>query len=202
MTFNKFRTTGLALATAVIFSVTALPAMAAKGKGQGPKDINSIVDVAVAANASGPFAGSFDTLIFLLTQDVPGRGDILTTLDGKGQFTVFAPTDGAFDDLAETALTLGYCSLLDLPSEAVNEVLLYHVAKGRRDASDVLDSDQINMIFGGFLEQDAAVLTDNIGRTSNLIAGAIDIPADNGIIHAMDAVVLPYLPPAGPGGCE
>ncbi|TNF09617.1 MAG: hypothetical protein EP323_00010, partial [Gammaproteobacteria bacterium] len=77
----------------------------------GPKDINSLVDVALEVNATDPFTGSFDTLIALLTEDIPGRADILAVLDGKGQFTVFAPTDDAFDDLADTVLTLGYCSL-------------------------------------------------------------------------------------------
>lgn len=180
-------------------AVVALPVSAKKG----PKDINSIVDLAVAENGpGGDFEGTFDTLIFLLEQDVPGRADILSTLDGKGQFTVFAPTDDAFDDLAQTALTLGYCSLTDLDPELVNEVLLYHVARGRRDAVDVLDSSQIRMLSRDFLAQESAVLTDNLGRTSNLIPGALDLPADNGLIHAMDTVVLPVLPDPGPGGCE
>ena len=114
---------------------------------------------------------------------------------------VFAPTDDAFDALAETALTLGYCSLADLDSDLVNEVLLYHVARGRRDSSDVLDSDQIRMSAGGFLEQSAGVLTDNLERKAPLIVGAIDVGADNGIIHAIGAVVLPVLPEPGPGNC-
>ncbi len=184
---------------ALLLAVTGLQAHAKKG----PKDINSIVDVAIAANGEmGAFPGTFDTLIFLLTQDVPGRADITATLDGKGQFTVFAPTDDAFDALAETALTLGYCSLLDLDPALVNEVLLYHVVRGRRDASDVLDTERFRMLSRDVLTQEAAVLTDALGRTSNLIPGALDVKADNGIIHAMDAVVLPVLPPPGPGGCD
>jgi len=169
---------------------------------KGPKDFDSLVDVALEVNSEGsPFAGSFDTLIALLTEDVPGRAEILSTLSGRGQFTVFAPTDDAFENLADTALTLGYCSLGDLDPAVINAVLLYHVAHGRRYAADVLDSDQIRMISGGFLKQDSAVLTDNLGRTSNLIPGALNVEADNGIIHAMDAVVLPLLPDPGPGGC-
>jgi uncharacterized surface protein with fasciclin (FAS1) repeats len=184
------------LIAALAFTATAVTAQ------NGPKDINSIVDVAVEANSpNGAFPGVFDTLIALLTEDVPGRAQILNTLDGKGQFTVFAPTDDAFEALTETALTLGYCSLGDLDSDLVNEVLLYHVARGRRDSSDVLDSDQIRMLSRDFLQQSAAVLTDNLGRQSNLIPGAIDVAADNGFIHAIDAVVLPVLPEPGPGNC-
>ena len=199
MKTSKLFNIAAALTAAVFLSGTAV----AKEKANGPKDINSVVDVAVAANfdVDGPFFGAFDTLIALLTQDVASRAAILAALDSRGQYTVFAPTDGAFEDLAETALTLGYCSLADLPAAAVDQVLLYHVAPGRRDAIDVLSSDQINTKNGEKLGQEAAVLTDAIGRTANLIPGAIDIMAENGIIHAIDAVVLPFLPPPGPGGC-
>lgn len=186
----------------ILAATLALTANTALSK-NGPKDIDSIVDVTVAANAEdGDFPGVFDTLIALLTEDVPGRAFILEALDGKGQFTVFAPTDEAFEALAETALALGYCSLGDLDPDLVNEVLLYHVTRGRRDASDVLDSDQIRMLSRDFLQQEAAVLTDNLGRDANLIPGALDVLADNGIIHAIDAVVLPVLPEPGPGGCS
>ena len=180
----------------------SMPFTASADDHMGPKDINSLVDVALEVNSTDPFVGTFDTLIALLTEDVPGRADILAVLDGKGQYTVFAPTDDAFDDLADTVLTLGYCSLGDLDPAVVNAVLTYHVAKGRRYAADVLDSDQIRMLSGGFLLQDSAVLTDNLGRTSNLIPGALNVEADNGVIHAMDAVVLPILPDPGPGGCN
>lgn len=180
----------------------SMPFTASADDHMGPKNINSLVDVALEVNSTDPFVGTFDTLIALLTEDVPGRADILAVLDGKGQYTVFAPTDDAFDDLADTVLTLGYCSLGDLDPAVVNAVLTYHVAKGRRYAADVLDSDQIRMLSGGFLLQDSAVLTDNLGRTSNLIPGALNVEADNGIIHAMDAVVLPILPDPGPGGCN
>lgn len=187
------------------FTATAalsLPFTASAADHMGPKNINSLVDVALEVNATDPFTGSFDTLIALLTEDVPGRADILAALDSRGQYTVFAPTDDAFDDLADTVLTLGYCSLGDLDPAVVNAVLTYHVAKGRRYAADVLDSHRIRMVSGGFLMQDSAVLTDNLGRTSNLIPGALNVEADNGVIHAMDAVVLPILPDPGPGGCN
>lgn len=188
-----------ALAATIAFS---LPFTASAKDHMGPKDINSLVDVALEVNATDPFVGTFDTLIALLTEDVEGRAEILAALDGKGQYTVFAPTDDALDDLADTVLTLGYCSLGDLDPAVVNAVLTYHVAKGRRYAAEVLDSDQIRMLSGGFLMQDSAVLTDNLGRTSNLIPGALNVEADNGVIHAMDAVVLPILPDPGPGGCN
>ena len=121
----------------------------------------------------------------------------------KVSFTVFAPTDDAFDDLADTVLTLGYCSLADLDPAVVNAV--FDLPRPRRAVVMLRTYStqiEIRMLSGGFLLQDSAVLTDNLGRTSNLIPGALNVEADNGIIHAMDAVVLPILPDPGPGGCN
>lgn len=190
------------ISAVITAAALSLPFTAIADHHKGPKDIDSLVDVAVTVNGpESPFEGAFDTLITLLTENVPGRSDILTTLDSRGQYTVFAPTDTAFENLEKTVLTLGYCSLADLDPEVVNAVLLYHVAKGRRYAADVLDSTQVNMLAGGFLQHDSAILTDNLNRTSNLIPGALDVEADNGVIHGIDTVVLPVLPDPGPGGC-
>ncbi|GAA0681269.1 hypothetical protein GCM10009104_02320 [Marinobacterium maritimum] len=183
-------------------AITAFMALPLTASAMGPKDIDSLVDTAVRVNTEGPFAGQFDTLITLLTQNTSNRTAILSTLDSKGQRTVFAPTDSAFDELEQTVLTLGYCSLSDLDPSVIDAVLLYHVAHGRLYASDVLESEQVRTLSGGFLMQDAAVLTDNLGRTANLIPGALDVEADNGVIHAIDAVVLPLLPDMGPGNCS
>ncbi|GAA0787173.1 fasciclin domain-containing protein [Marinobacterium sediminicola] len=188
--------------TTRVLAITAFMALPLTASAEGPKDINSLVDTAVSVNSEGPFAGEFDTLITLLTQDTGNRAAILSTLDSKGQHTVFAPTDSAFEALQQTALTLGYCSLNDLDPYIIDVVLLYHVAHGRLYASDVLDAERVRMLTGGFLMHESAVLTDNLGRTANLIPGALDVEADNGVIHAIDAVVLPVLPDLGPGNCS
>jgi uncharacterized surface protein with fasciclin (FAS1) repeats len=77
--------------------------------------------------------------------------------------------------------------------ELVTQVLLYHVAPGRRYAADVTTSDRIRTLEGGFLFVDGTELTDERGRTSNIIVDPplFDIEADNGIIHVIDTVVLP-----------
>lgn len=169
---------------------------------QSKKQMTSVVDVAVQVNSpDSPFAGSFDTLIALLTQDVPGRPEILSALQGQGQFTVFAPTDGAFANLEKSLQTMGYCSLADLDPNVVNAVLLYHVSGSRQDSTAVLASNNIEMLSGGSLKQRAAVLTDNLKRNASLIPNALDVKADNGVIHAIDTVVLPVMPKRGPGNC-
>jgi len=142
---------------------------------------NTIVDVALAANAQ---SGEFSILIAALQAADPA---VINTLSGKGQFTVFAPTDAAFISLLdELGLTAGEL----LGNKAlVTQVLLYHVARGNRDSADVLASSRIRTMNRGFLFQSGGVLTDANGRTSNIIA--TDIKASNGVIHVIDRVVLP-----------
>jgi uncharacterized surface protein with fasciclin (FAS1) repeats len=164
------------LLVVVLFSVSALPALAAP-----PWERDTIVDVALAENEA---TGEFSILIAALGAADPA---VLETLDGNGQFTVFAPTDAAFVALlGELGLT---AEELLAEEELVTQVLLYHVARGRRDSGDVTTSDRIRTLQGGFLFVDGTQLTDQQGRTSNIILA--DVPADNGIIHVIDTVVLP-----------
>lgn len=164
----------LALTLATLLVVPALAAP------PGP----TIVDVAIAVNSDGPYAGAFDTLIAALGTANPA---VLATLSGNGQFTVFAPTDDAFE-----ALGLNPGNIGTLGQEALTDILLYHVARGRRYAEDVVGSNRIRTLYRGFLFQDGGVLTDNLGGDANIIV--TDVEAANGIIHAIDAVVLPYAP--------
>jgi uncharacterized surface protein with fasciclin (FAS1) repeats len=170
----------LAIVPAILLAFT--PAAFAKGP-KGP----TIVDVAVAANApGGAFEGQLDSLITAVLNADP---IVLDTLSGNGQFTVFAPTDDAFaalgldpDAIVEFASTPGGQAFL-------TDVLVYHVAHGRRYSPAVIGSSRIRVLKGGFLFQDGGVLTDNLERTANIIV--TDIEAANGVIHVIDAVVLP-----------
>jgi uncharacterized surface protein with fasciclin (FAS1) repeats len=165
---------------ALLIAVFGFGAFAAPVAQAAPKS-NTIVDVALAANAQ---TGEFSILIAALQAADPA---VIQTLSGKGQFTVFAPTDAAFVALlGELNLTAGQL----LSNKAlVTKVLLYHVARGNRDSADVIASDRIRTLQGGFLLQNGGVLTDSNGRTSNIIA--TDIKASNGVIHVIDRVVLP-----------
>lgn len=171
------------LLVAVLLAITAVPALAAP---PGP----TIVDVAIELNEDpeGPFYQQLDTLIAAVLAADPV---ILATLTGNGQFTVFAPTDDAF-----LLLGLDPDNIGDLPQDFLTDVLLYHVARGRLYSGDVLAAERIRTLYGrgqmGFLMQCNGVLTDNLDREANIIA--VDVEAANGIIHAIDAVVLPYAP--------
>jgi uncharacterized surface protein with fasciclin (FAS1) repeats len=177
----------LSLVPAVLLAFA--PLADAKGpKGQGPKG-PTIVDVAIAVNAEGPFAGQFDSLITAVVNADP---IVLDTLTGNGQFTVFAPTDAAFEALMLTPEAITDLASTPEGKALLTDVLVYHVAHGRRYAADVVASSRIRVLKGGFLFQDAGVLTDNLDRTANIVV--TDVEAANGVIHVIDAVVLPYAP--------
>ena len=166
---------------ALLIAVMAFGAFAAPSVQAAPKNGNTIVDVALAANAQ---SGEFSILIAALQAADPA---VIQTLSGKGQFTVFAPTDAAFVSLlGELGVT---ADQLLSNKDLVTQVLLYYVARGNRDSADVLASSRIRTLNRGFLFQSGGVLTDANGRTANIIA--VDIPASNGVIHVIDRVVLP-----------
>lgn len=167
----------------IVIIVIALAAVTAPSALAAPKG-QSIVDVAIAVNSEGPFAGQFDTLIAAVLAADPA---VLATLSGNGQFTVFAPTDAAF-----AALGLNENNIGDLDQSALTNILLYHVARGRRNSNAVLGSSRIRTLYPAFLLQSGGILTDNLGRSANIIVP--DVQAANGIIHVIDAVVLPFAP--------
>ena len=179
------RLTALAACAALLLTA-ASPALAGP-KGQGPKG-PSIVDVATEVNDA---TGLFDTLLAAVGAADPA---VFATLDGGGQHTVFAPTDDAF-----AALGLNESNLCLLSQGELTQILLYHVAKGRRDAGEVLASDTIRTLLGTRVAQSGGVLTDQLDRDSNIIV--IDVFAANGVIHVVDNVLLPFAPTIDPSGC-
>lgn len=169
----------LVAAAAAVTGLTFAVAPTVEARPTAP---NSIVDVALAVNAD-VVPGAFDTLIAAVTCE--SQSAVLSTLSQRGQYTVFAPTDDAF-----AAIGLDAGNVCTLPGEVLSEVLLYHVAKGSRDAADVTTSDRIRMLNGEFTAIDGATIDGN---------GIIvtDVAAGNGIIHAIDGVLLPDLLTAG-----
>lgn len=165
----------------IVIAMAAVPAVHASGN--KPAATPSIVDVAIAVNSSGPFAGAFDTLVAAVLAADPV---VLHRLTTKGQSTVFAPTDDAFAAAGLNPDNVGTA----LPQEVLTEILLYHVAPGRRDSSDVLASEQIRTLQGGFVAQAGGVLSDAAGNMINIIV--TDVPAENGLVHVIDGVLIPF----------
>lgn len=131
----------------------------------------TIVDVASA----GP---DFSTLVAALT-----AADLVGTLNGEGPFTVFAPTNDAF-----AALPAGVLDALLLPEnkETLAKILTYHVVPGTVMAADIADGDVATV------EGQSVTLSTADGVTVN---GAkvvtADVLASNGVIHVIDAVLVP-----------
>lgn len=110
-------------------------------------------------------------------------------LNGKDQYTVFAPTNEAF---AELYNTLGVAGIEELDPELVLNVLLYHVTEGRRGSNSVVPPNRtraIETLLGASFQVDKDAKIMAIGNTANFVA--IDISASNGIIHVIDSVLLP-----------
>jgi uncharacterized surface protein with fasciclin (FAS1) repeats len=142
---------------------------------QAATSTNTIVGVALAVNAK---TGEFSTLIAALK-----AAGLVDALNGKKQFTVFAPTDAAFAKLGYNASNIG-----TLPKATLTNILLYHVAHGSRYSGDVVSSTQIRMLNGSFtkvsLVNGAAFI-----NSSKIIS--VDNAASNGVIHIIDTVLLP-----------
>jgi transforming growth factor-beta-induced protein len=138
-----------------------------------PADLADIVDTAVAD-------GRFTTLAAAL-----GAAELVETLKGEGPFTVFAPTDDAFAALPE-----GTVESLLLPEnkQALTDILLYHVVAGKVMAEDVVTLTEAETVLG----QNVSIKVD-MGKVYINDSEVIitDIVTSNGIIHVIDAVLLP-----------
>ena len=157
--------------------IAGLLALAVAGPASARTNSPSIVDTAIAVNAS---TGEFDHLIAAVV-----RADLVATLDGNRQFTVFAPTDAAFEDLFDA---LGVSDVSDIPVGTLRAVLLYHVAPGERFAEDVVSSSRIRTVSKGFLWPSLAGGNAYVNDAQIL---ATDIDVSNGVIHVIDRVLLP-----------
>ena len=153
----------------------------ASKKGGKPASGNTILDIA---------AGNDDFSI--LAQAVIFAG-LDEELSGRKQLTVFAPTNDAFVALLE-ALGLSAEELLSEENrELVTQTLLYHVANGKRESGDVIESDQIRSLQETFIKVKSEEGDFFVGNEENGYAKlvAVDIKASNGVIHVIDAVMLP-----------
>ena len=139
----------------------------------GSHSKKDIVDTAVSA-------GSFNTLVAALK-----AADLVDTLKGKGPFTVFAPTDDAFAKLPAGTLD----DLLKPENkEKLKSILTYHVVSGNYMAKDVVSMKMAKTVNGQsfMINMDAGnVMVDNAKVVKT------DIQCSNGVIHVIDAVILP-----------
>jgi uncharacterized surface protein with fasciclin (FAS1) repeats len=143
---------------------------ASPARAQQPKDI---VDTAVAA-------GSFTTLAKALK-----AADLVATLKGHGPFTVFAPTDEAFAKLPAGTLD---ALLKPENKEKLRRVLTYHVVPGKVTSTDVVKLQAAKAVSGDTI---AIKVNDGKVHVDGASVTKTDIQASNGVIHVIDAVILP-----------
>ena len=123
-------------------------------------------------------AGSFGTLVAAVE-----AADLVETLQSPGPFTVLAPTDDAFAALPDGLVD---CLLLPENKEALSSILTYHVISGAVMSGDLADGD-VPTVQGENVTVD---LTDGV-KFNNATVIQADVEASNGVIHAIDAVLVP-----------
>lgn len=157
------KTLVLALSLVLLLTLTA-PVIA--------QEDPDIVDIAVEN-------GSFTTLVAAVE-----AAGLVDALKGEGPFTVFAPTDDAF-----AALPAGTVEALLADIPALTDILLYHVVSGKVMAADVVNLSSATTLNG--LDVSIKVEDGNVYLNDNVQVVMTDIEASNGVIHVIDAVLLP-----------
>ncbi|SDL55820.1 Uncaracterized surface protein containing fasciclin (FAS1) repeats [Salinimicrobium catena] len=170
--------------------------LAASAVIQGKVDYNGAHKKGAPAPGEDPIAAiaieaGFDELVAALmyVDSELDAGLVDLFLIGTDQYTVFAPTNAAFQDLYSA---LGIDGITDLPAELVLEVLLYHVTDGRRAANSVVpprNYKTIETLLGKIFKVDPNSVIMAIGNNANITTA--NISASNGIIHIIDGVLLP-----------
>ena len=134
-------------------------------------------DIVATAQANG----NFTTLLAALDET-----GLTSTLQGPGPFTVFAPTDAAFNDLM-TALMIDEAALLALPN--LDQILLYHVLSGAYYSGDVVANSPFSMATVQGSNVDFTVM-DGVAYINGIEIVTTDILTTNGVIHVISGVLL------------
>ncbi len=114
------------------------------------------------------------------------KAGLAKTLSGPGPFTVFAPTDAAFAAAVED---LGLTKAQLLASPALGKILTYHVLAGKVMAADITGPLMPKTVEGAKLSVAPTGGKVKVGPAATVVTA--DVPASNGVIHAIDAVLLP-----------
>ena len=169
----KFALTAAALLSAASLYADSCGSCSGRASKKEKSASKDIVDTAVGA-------GSFNTLVAAVQ-----AADLVDTLKGEGPFTVFAPTDAAFENLPEGTVE----NLLKPENrDQLVAVLTYHVVPGKIMASDVVGLDEAATVQGGKVDIEVA---DGSVKIDGATVVSADIETSNGVIHVIDTVILP-----------
>ena len=139
-------------------------------------------DIVQTAEATG----AFKTFVKLIR-----AAGLDTTLDGKGPYTVFAPTDEAFADLPKARL-----EQLEQPSHRAElaRILSYHIIVGEVTTANMSGRQSVETLEGREIVINATMNAVTLNKTATLVAA--DIRATNGVIHGIDEVLTPPIKPS------
>lgn len=177
----------------MLTAIIGLVLAACAGEGGDEATTTTIVDSPTTTAEMAPSTEMMEELSIIETAEAAGgfttllaaveAAGLTETLDGEGPFTVFAPTDDAFAALPEGTVE----ALLEDP-DALSNILLYHVVPGEVTAEQVTTLESATTVQGAdiaiSIEGDSVFVNDaQVTMT--------DIAASNGVIHVIDAVLMP-----------
>ena len=169
------------LYTVAALALITMPALAPAQKPSTEKESMNIVQIATTS-------GNFNTLVAAVK-----AAGLAETLQGNGPFTVFAPTDAAF-----AKLPAGTLEALLADREKLASILTFHVVPGKVMASDIVKSNGATPTTVNGLPLDV-VLRDGRVYVNGARVVTADIVASNGVIHVIDAVLVPSAAPSPAG---
>jgi uncharacterized surface protein with fasciclin (FAS1) repeats len=188
------RTLTATLAAAALAASTVLPAAAAPAPAPGSDPIATIA-------VDNGFTELVSALVYV--DEKLGTDLVDTFSEGTDQYTVFAPTDEAFEDLyglLSVVLEADIDEIRDVPAPVVLDVLLYHVAEGRRAANSVVPrrgERTITPLLGEtFSVRGDLTIADGLSGLglrpdAALQPPLVNVSASNGIVHVIDQVIVP-----------
>jgi transforming growth factor-beta-induced protein len=191
--------TVLAVGVATIGLAGAAHASGKKSPVPGKPGTANIVEIALAVNAS-PLK-EFDYLLAAAQCDFFDDA-IVQLLTSPGPWTLFAPTDAAFEAVQRRVLGAGNPNFVpapaktcDLGPDILGSVLQYHVTDGRRFSNSVFNRNStkmVEMLNGQYIITNSnRTINDVDGQTIGIVPSLVNVNASNGVIHVIDKVLLP-----------
>jgi len=161
--------------------------------GDGDSDTTDSAGGAATTDEQGEAAATAEGNIVAVAQETPElstlveavtAAGLVATLEEPGPYTVFAPTNAAFEALGGTLDTL----LKPANKAELSEILTYHVVPGELSSAELSDGQKLETVQGGSLE--VKISNGEVTVNGAKVATA-DVEASNGIVHVIDEVLLP-----------